>query len=310
MPNFRSGAVVRVAIAFQSVAGTPVTTFDDADLMRFTLAPPAVLGIVVSAHRPTTGKFYEQSEVAKIRRRTPTLKGTVKAGPENVLLLVRSLLSVQDSGGDFDGSYKPNLPGDQLLTYVWDDASEAIRVTDLWVHAVKFRSPAREHLLIDVEGVGKKHEKLSPVLSDQVLANLRSYSHVNSTFSNDTDAADLAALNLEIELRQSPVVAHGNSLDPTFIGKGKEIEATFRLGLRLDDDGETLYEKILALSEADYTGEWTTDANKKLTIKLFNVTLQGDLPQTDEDAKLGDFIVTGKARLLGTQNPFSVSVEG
>lgn len=321
LTGIRTGTDVRIAAKFQTAQGTPQTSFVNADLLRVVDAPGVSPELEVVAQQGTTGSMYEL-DTADIVSETPTVEAELKAGPENIKLMAESFLGVvptSSAGGvgtifEFEG-FNGQIPDDKFLTWLWGDKFESVRAEDVWIHALRFTSNAKDSMHLGVSGVGKKTTKLgTDALSALNLVNLEQYSHKQSVFFdelNPTPELQIALIGFELNIEQDVGVINANSVAPTFVHKDGRIMVKGTLTGRLYDDTAPWIDRILALTRATYRGTWVTKTGRTLEIILRNVVLTGDItPRVSEDGRMDDFSVEFTARQTGASTfPFTLRVE-
>lgn len=316
MSNIRSGVDVLIAAAFQTTQGEDITTFDDADILRFVDATGIDVGQTVEAQQGTTGTAYEL-DTATLVTTNPKITGTLKAGPENIDLFMKSFLSldpdVVGSVHEYDG-WNGQIDDDKFLTFAWSDKFETVTVKDVWTRKLGFRSTANTSMHLEIEGIGRSADKTdSDLLAGNKLINLDNYSHKESFFYDElsqTPSIAIALISFELDLEQNVGVISANATSPTFVHKDGRIMVKGRLRARLYDDTASWIDRILDLTRAQYHGVWTTGDGRQLDIILRNVVLEGDItPRVSEDGKMDDFEVAFTARQLGVAMPFTVKVE-
>lgn len=310
----RQGAAVKIAAVFQTAQGTPVTTFVDADLLRADEAPAPDPSVEIISQTGSHGSPYERDEGVALVGITPTVEATVKVSRESSKLFLESLLGfppvVAAGFSTFEG-FANSIP--KFLTYLWDSTFEAIRAEDVWIHTIEFRSFSSENLVMTINGEGRNLVKVASVLSPRSLINFDTYSHKDSTLTDDTGATvNLLAMEQTFRIEHGFISVRGNTVAPNFLGKDgmNVISGTFRT--RLYDDTIAFFDRMLALTRVTLKLSYVQQGGKTLVIDINNATVVAPIPRRNADGTLDDLVVTWTARQLGGPTPvfpFKVTIE-
>lgn len=319
--NIRSGNDVLAAAKFQTAQGVAATAFANVNILRATDLGGINPNVEFVAQQGTSGSCFEQ-DTATIESITPEIEAELKAGPENIEVMMKSFLSINpvNVAGGLVGQIKEfqgcngQIDNDKFLTWIWSDKFESLRAVDVWINSLRFTSRAKESMHLTVSGRGRTVTKLSSdLLAGLSLIHLDNYAHKESHFFDElslTPQVDIALIALELNLEQDVGVINANAVSPTFVHKDGRIKVSGTLTARLYDDTAPWIDRILALTRATYRGTWKTRNNRTLEIILRNMVLGGDItPRVSEDGTMDDFSVNFTAYGTASNFPFTLRVE-
>lgn len=317
--NVRQGSAVRVAVAFQTAQGVPVTAFVDNDILRADEAPAPNPNVIIIAQTGSTGSPYEQDEGVNLVGITPEVDVTVKVSPQTVRFFTESLLGVvpTETAGPLGTLFKfegfvVGIP--KFATYIWDTTFETVRASDLYFHTMEFNSRAAENLVMAINGTGFDIQYITPaVLAAQQLINFDTYSHKESILEDVVGGTSISLLAMEQTLRieQARIVTSANSIAPNFIGKDGRITVTGTIRTRLYDDTIPFFIRELSFARSNITMRYVQQDGKTLVLTIRNATTEGTvLPRVGGDGTLEDYSISFTARQKGDDEfPITIEVE-
>ena len=318
IPGIRDGFSVKVAAKFQTAEGVPVpaVSFVDDDVLRTDSAPAPNPNVEFATNIPTgTGSPFLQDEAVVLVAITPEISATIKATPVHVRFLMEALTSIvpTTSAGPIGTIFKFEgfETGIKRVTWVWDDAIEALQAVDVFINVLEFNSAAGDNLLIDIEGSGQDFNKVDPQLAAVKLTNFDAYSHKESLIDDLVGGTpvEIFASDQTLRLEYELITTRGNAVALNFVTKGR-MTTVGSISTKLYDFTAEWMDRVLQATRSDIKYRYVQQDGKLLDMTISNATFLGTYPGVGSDGNLEDFTIDFEARQSGDSDfPFVIEVE-